>query len=105
MASSLDDEPPPRRRSIACGDPMAARVAAAASMRRRLQCHAGARTAPLAAPYAAPFDVASLTPRLASPPRRSGNNRLLRVAVVVRQRADINIVVRALEVQVLALHV
>ena len=31
--------------------------------------------------------------------------RLLRVAVVVRQRVDVDVVVRALEVQFLALHV
>jgi hypothetical protein len=33
------------------------------------------------------------------------NIRLLRIPIVVRQRVDINVVVRALEVQVLALHV
>ena len=36
---------------------------------------------------------------------RDNNNSLLRVAVVVRQRVDVDVVVRALEVQVLALHV
>ena len=36
---------------------------------------------------------------------RINNNSLLRVAVVVRQRVDVDVVVRALEVQVLALHV
>ena len=35
----------------------------------------------------------------------NNNNSLLRIPIIVRQRVDVDVVVRALEVQVLALHV
>ena len=62
------------------------------------QCHAGVTPVPGAPPTSPSQPHAAAATRI-------NNNSLLRVAVVVGQRVDINVVVRALEVQVLALHV
>ena len=70
------------------------------------QCHAGVTPAP-GSQGLRPLVLSHPPPAAAatSPRRARTLISLLRVAVVVRQRVDVDVVVRALEVQVLALHV